>query len=138
MSTCLNTSAGTIYEDFIKPRQKSKPTEKSGSKIMKIIVVIMGFICVALVFLVEKMGGVLQISMSFAGITGGPLLGLFTLGMLFPTANSKGAFYGSITSFIFVSWMCGGQLVHKFKGNIVNIAKPLSTKGCQNDTIISV
>lgn len=130
MSTALNTSAGTIYEDFIKHRQKTVATEKTGSKVMKIIVVVMGCICVGLVFLVEKMGGVLQVSMSFSGITGGPLLGLFTLGMLFPSANAKGALYGSISSFVFVGWMCAGQLMHIFNGNIVYETKSVSVDGC--------
>lgn len=47
-----------------------------------------GIICVAMVFLVEKMGALIQAGKSLAGITAGTLLGLFSLGMFFPWANS--------------------------------------------------
>lgn len=64
-------------------------TEKTASNCMKIIVVVIGSICTAMVFIVEKMGGIVQLSYSLGGITSGPILGLFTLGMLCPKANSK-------------------------------------------------
>lgn len=60
---------------------------------MKLLVVILGVICVALVFVVEKLGTVLEISISLGAITGGPVLGLFTMGMLFPFANTKVSFW---------------------------------------------
>lgn len=87
MSTSLNTLAGTIYTDFILPRREN--TYWKSTNIMKVLVVVVGIISICLVFLIEQMGGVLQIAFSFFGITGGPLMGLFTLGMLFPSANAK-------------------------------------------------
>lgn len=87
MSTSLNTVAGTIYEDFIAPRKTFKNITPTA--IMKWIVVLAGVSCICMVFIVEKLGGVLQISISFNGLVGGPILGLFTLGMLFPSANAK-------------------------------------------------
>lgn len=89
MSTNLNTLAGTIYEDFIRSRMPRDTSEKTASNIMKLIAVTTGLISVVLVFIVEKLGGVLEVSLSLHGITAGPLLGLFTLGMLFPSANTK-------------------------------------------------
>lgn len=49
---------------------------------------ISGVICVGMVFLVEKMGALIQAGKSLAGITAGSLLGLFSLGMFFPWANT--------------------------------------------------
>lgn len=89
MSSGLNTLAGTIYEDFISPWMPPNTTEKTASTFMKVIVVVIGTIFTAMVFIVEKMGGIIQLSYSLGGITSGPILGLFTLGMLFPKANSK-------------------------------------------------
>lgn len=43
----------------------------------------------ALVFAIEHLGPVLQLALSFNGMAGGVSLGLFSLGMLFPWANSK-------------------------------------------------
>lgn len=88
MSTGLNSMTGVIFEDLIKPRMKRPLSEAQASFLMKVIVVVTGSICVALVFVVEKMGALIQASGSMSAITAGPLLGIFTLGMFFPCANS--------------------------------------------------
>lgn len=79
---------GVIFEDLIKPRIRKPLTEAQASFLMKIIVVVIGSICVGLVFVVEKMGALIQASWSLGSITAGPLLGIFTMGMFFPCANS--------------------------------------------------
>lgn len=38
----------------------------------------------------------------------GPVLGLFFLGLFVPFANSTGAFWGTISSLIFSSWIFTG------------------------------
>lgn len=113
MSANLNTLAGTIYEDFILPHFEWAKSDKAASNIMKGLVVINGTVCVILIFLVEKLGSVLQISLSFSGMTAGPILGLFTLGMLFRKANAKvtcGLVFARIRIFVFIGrslWMFG-------------------------------
>lgn len=89
MSSGLNTLAGTIYEDFISPYMPPTTTEKRASNIMKAIVLVIGASCTAMVFIVEKLGGIIQLSYSLSGITSGPILGMFSLGMLCPKANAK-------------------------------------------------
>lgn len=39
--------------------------------------------------MVEKLGTVLQLTMTFEAITNGPQLGIFSMGILFPWVNSK-------------------------------------------------
>lgn len=89
----MNSVAGVIFEDMIKPHLSKNVTEKTASTIMKIIVVIFGSICVGLVFVVEKMGTLTQAAKSMSSITAGPLLGIFILGMFFPWANSTVSFF---------------------------------------------
>lgn len=64
-------------------------TQKTISNILKIIVLTVGIACTALVYVVEKLGGIFPLSVAITSVTTGPTLGMFTLGVLFPRANSK-------------------------------------------------
>jgi len=61
MSTGLNSITGVVYEDFVKPSAKKPWSEAKASMLMKVVVVIAGAISVSLVFMIEKMGAVIQV-----------------------------------------------------------------------------
>lgn len=85
LSTCLNSMSAVVLEDFVKPFVKQPLTEHTISWIMRLVVVGVGIFCLCLVFIVEKMGStVLQLTMSLEAITNGPLLGIFTIGIMLP------------------------------------------------------
>lgn len=85
----MNSLSGLIYEDFLYGFMPKDISQERVSNILKIIVVIIGVVATALVLVVQHLGGLFQLGITLSGITAGPLLGLFTLGMLFPFANSK-------------------------------------------------
>lgn len=89
LSTCLNSMSAVILEDFVKPYVKKPLSPLAINWIMRSVVVGVGALCAALVFVVEKMGTVLQLTMSLEAITNGPLLGTFTLGILIPWVESR-------------------------------------------------
>lgn len=62
LSTGLNSMAAVVLEDFYKTCFKKKLTDEQTYILMKSSVVVLGVICVVLVFLVEKMGAVLQVN----------------------------------------------------------------------------
>uniref|UniRef100_A0A1B6CPJ3 Sodium/solute symporter n=1 Tax=Clastoptera arizonana TaxID=38151 RepID=A0A1B6CPJ3_9HEMI len=64
MSANLNTVAGTIYEDFVMYFKKERHSEMAASCIMKMIVLLVGIVCVFLVFVVEKLGAIIQFDYS--------------------------------------------------------------------------
>ncbi|KAF7276360.1 hypothetical protein GWI33_007104, partial [Rhynchophorus ferrugineus] len=60
LSTALNSMSAVVLEDFYKPFIRRPITEKHTAIVMKLTVIFFGAICVGLVFIVEKLGAVLQ------------------------------------------------------------------------------
>nr|CAD7438393.1 unnamed protein product [Timema bartmani] len=139
MSSNLNCLAGTVYEDFILPFIKgNKKLEGQAHVIMKLIVVAFGLLCIGMVFVVEKMGSVYQLSVSLGGVTVGVFLGLFTLGMFFPWANSKGALAGTITGLLFMGWIVIGAENTEATGIKRFPYLPFSTEGCDSPNATNI
>lgn len=65
MSTGLNSMTGVIYEDMIKPLSKTAISEEKASYIMKLTVIVIGVLCVAMVFVVEHLGTLIQVSVNY-------------------------------------------------------------------------
>ena len=89
MSANLNALSGVIYKDIVYFFLKKQLSDKSSSGILKVIVLAVGTLCTCLVFTIGLLGEIFSISLLLLGLAEGPLLGLFTLGILFPQANSK-------------------------------------------------
>ncbi|XP_023726534.1 sodium-coupled monocarboxylate transporter 1 isoform X2 [Cryptotermes secundus] len=141
MSTGLNSMTGVIFEDLIRPVVKERISESRASLIMKVIVAVIGTVCVGMVFVVENMGTLVQAAKSMTGITAGSLLGVFSMGMFFPWANAKGALVGGVISMVFVGWISIGSQISIAKGQIKFPTKPVSVEGCDieflNNTVKS-
>lgn len=84
LSTCLNSMSAVVLEDFVKPFVKRPLSDSAINWIMRSVVVGMGVLCVCLVYVVEHMGTVLQLTMSLEAITNGPLFGIFSIGIFMP------------------------------------------------------
>ncbi|XP_057665817.1 sodium-coupled monocarboxylate transporter 1-like isoform X2 [Diorhabda carinulata] len=130
LSTGLNAMAAIVLEDFYKPFFGNQLTEKKSFYIMKSTVICTGIVCIGLVFVVEKLGTVLQLSMSIGSIGNGPSLGVSAMGILLPWVNSKGALCGGIASLIFMCWYCLTTQSLIASGDLVFEEKPVSTEGC--------
>lgn len=84
LSTGLNSMSAVVLEDFFKGFYKGTLSERQTAYIMRFVVVIFGAICVSLVFVVEKLGTVLQLTITLSSVANGPLLGIFTAGVMVP------------------------------------------------------
>lgn len=90
LSTLLNSLAAVILEDFVKPHMRNKPmTERTVALTMRLVVVIFGISSIFMVYVVEHLGMVLQLSASLQSSLYGPMLGIFTVGMLMPWVGEK-------------------------------------------------
>ncbi|KAL7040119.1 hypothetical protein ACKWTF_000279 [Chironomus riparius] len=105
LSTCLNSLSAVVLEDFIKPFTDKPLTDRIINWVMRSTVVIVGISSASMVYIVEKAGTVLQLTMSLEAITNGPLFGVFTLGIFLPWINSASALTGGISGVIFMSWL---------------------------------
>ncbi|XP_059468278.1 sodium-coupled monocarboxylate transporter 2-like [Neocloeon triangulifer] len=131
MSTNLNSLSGVILQDFIKPCLRGRQmSEKAASTTMKVIVVVVGTFCTALVFVVDKLGAIIQLSRTISGVTAGAMLGIFVLGMTVPWINAKGALIGGISSLFVAGWVAFGSQQAIASGSLRFQTKPMSVEGC--------
>uniref|UniRef100_A0A670XYG3 Solute carrier family 5 member 8 n=1 Tax=Pseudonaja textilis TaxID=8673 RepID=A0A670XYG3_PSETE len=128
VSISINALATVTLEDFIKPYFTL--SEEKLSYIAMGISLLFGIVCLSMAALVSVMGALLQAAFSVFGLIGGPLLGIYSLGILFPFANSKGAFLGFICGFCVIMWIgIGAQKYPPAPHRTVPL--PLSIAGCQ-------
>jgi Na+/proline symporter len=95
-------------------------------------VVILGVLCVGMVFLVDRLGDIFQLSLTVTGITAGAMLGLFSLGMLVPWATTKGAVAGALVSMVTMIWIIVGAQWHMANRRFRYEPLPSTTEGCSN------
>ena len=113
VSSGLNAISALVLEDVIRAYFIKDIREARARRISQVLALIFGVICLGLTVICSKLGEVLQIAMSLFGMLGGPLLGTFTLGMIFPWANTYGAFAGLATSLPFIFWIGIGASIVK-------------------------
>ncbi len=128
----LNSLAAVTLEDFVKVfiyKDGAGLSDRKATDLSKMLAVCYGRnlssrqdsclnnrICCSgvfsylVIFLVKNIPGLVQAWLGIFGILGGPVLGLFTLGMFMPRANSAGALTGGITSLVFMLWVRPSKL----------------------------
>ncbi|XP_011686235.1 PREDICTED: putative sodium-dependent multivitamin transporter isoform X2 [Wasmannia auropunctata] len=131
ISAALNSLAAITLEDYLKPLYKKcighefSPTK--SVYIAKVFAFTFGIISIVLAFLAQFLGGVHQAFYSIIGVTGGPLLGIFMLGMGTESATEGGAIAGVLTAFLCLSWIVFGGS-HPIPSKL-----PITIEGCDNN-----
>ncbi|NWH52236.1 SC5A8 protein, partial [Fregata magnificens] len=128
VSSSINALAAVTVEDLIRPYFRSL-SEKKLSWISMGMSLFYGGVCIAMAALASLMGALLQAALSIFGMVGGPLLGLFALGILCSFANGIGAFVGLVSGFVISLWVGIGSQIYP---PLPERTKPLylSTAGC--------
>ncbi|XP_029532507.1 sodium-dependent multivitamin transporter-like [Oncorhynchus nerka] len=112
ISSAFNSLATVTMEDLIKPYCPAM-TEAKATLLSKGLAFAYGLVCLAMAYTASHMGSVLQAALSIFGMVGGPLLGLFCLGMFFPWANSTGAIVGLVAGLVMAFWIGIGHFVSR-------------------------
>lgn len=135
ISAMINALAAVALEDYVKPLHRICKVDFSSRKAMitaKILTVVNGIICLFLALLSKTLGALVTAALSIAGSVGGPVLGIFTLGMFSESANEAGTIIGMITGLIVCLWATFGHP----KPHIMNL--PVSIDGCTNSTALII
>ncbi|XP_006111564.2 sodium-coupled monocarboxylate transporter 2 [Pelodiscus sinensis] len=111
VAASINALATVTFEDFVKDCLPNL-SEKNSTWVSKGLCVVFGVLCTSMAVAASLLGGVVQASLSIHGMCGGPMLGLFTLGIVFPCANWKGAVGGLLTGIIIAFWVAIGAFVY--------------------------
>lgn len=112
ISPLLNSLAAVTLEDYIKPffanctRIQMKTT---NSFITQILTLFYGISCILLSLMALKITSLLQAAFTVFNVVGGPMLGVFILGMFTTVANQKGAIIGFVVGMASTSFLCLGQ-----------------------------
>ncbi|EDV98306.1 putative sodium-dependent multivitamin transporter [Drosophila grimshawi] len=135
ISSAVTSLSAVTLEDYIKPLYKTifKSTLMDSKSTLptKIIACIYGLLCIALAFGASSLGGVLQASLTIFGVVGGPLLGIFTLGVCTVRTNQRGVLLGFLVALSFSFWIgFGGPKPPP-------MPLPLNTTGCDTFTNVT-
>uniref|UniRef100_A0A671N6C5 Sodium-dependent multivitamin transporter n=1 Tax=Sinocyclocheilus anshuiensis TaxID=1608454 RepID=A0A671N6C5_9TELE len=117
ISSAFNSLATVTMVDLIKPHYSM--TEARATLLSKMLALSYGIICVAMAYVVHLMNSsVLQAALSIFGMVGGPLLGLFCLGIFFPCANSIGAVTGLAAGLVMAFWVGIGGFLSRMPSSV--------------------
>ncbi|XP_063961535.1 sodium-dependent multivitamin transporter-like isoform X1 [Lytechinus pictus] len=90
------------------PSQDFKDTVLS-----KVLTFVYGVGAMGLAFVASKMGSLVQMANTVLGALGGPILGVFTLGVLYKRCNTGGALLGMLVGTYLSLWITVGALTHQ-------------------------
>ncbi|XP_056111972.1 solute carrier family 5 member 6 isoform X2 [Rhinichthys klamathensis goyatoka] len=134
ISSALNSLATVTIMDLIKPHYSM--TEARATRLSKMLAVSYGIICLAMAYVVHLMNSsVLQAALSIFGMVGGPLLGLFCLGIFFPCANSIGAVIGLAAGLLIAFWVGIGGFLSRMSSSVVPPFNSSNTEAAVPDNI---
>jgi len=130
LSTGLNAMSAVVLEDFCKPYMKGDISERMSAVVMRGTVLVLGVLSVGLVYVVQHLGSVLQLSMSVPTACFGPLLGVYTVGVIIPWIGRRATFYGACTGFVSMITLIFKAQAEMALGHMAFSTKPTSVDGC--------
>nr|AGR51652.1 FI22602p1 [Drosophila melanogaster] len=130
LSVYLNSTSLVILQDLVRGCFKMELGEWASTIVVKGSIVVLGLLAFAMVFVLEKVSGVLSISVSLAAIAASSTFGIFTVGMLVPWANTVGTAVGGIASVLLTGWISFGSQFAAASGQLGSQRLPVSVEGC--------
>ncbi len=98
----LTTATLIDFTDAGRQESATQAEEQLKVRTARRWTVFYGLLTTLLALVVSKLGTVLEASNKISGFFGGPLLGIFILGVFSQRANARGTFVGALTGFVSV------------------------------------
>ena len=115
----LNSLSAIALEDFVKIFWRPDLKDEVATKMSKLLAIGFGVFSYLLTFMVRNIPGLVQAWLGIFGIFGGPVLGLFSLGMYVPWASARSALISAITRF-------GVSMIMKSSNQAVSVSPSCS------------
>lgn len=123
LSSVINSLVAMLWTDTLEPLPFFGKMSKAGGAIVnKILSLMVGAVMIGVAFFAKRFGGLIQAAITITGVMGGPMLGLFILGILVPHCDRRGAFVGLVTSAVFVSWIAMGASFYGTKPEYLSLS----------------
>ncbi|EDW24372.1 GL23436 [Drosophila persimilis] len=116
LSASLNSFAGVVYFDYIKPHIRHTDARANG--IMKLVIIVMGAYCILGGYMVQNFNSIIQTMWTITGINTGAVVGVFLLGMFVPRCSAKVAVTGIIFSVVAMLWIIINAQIN-FKAGLI-------------------
>jgi len=109
ISSGINSLTSASLVDFYQ-RLWRRPdlSERNQLRIARWLTLAYGTMVILLAFFVQRLGTLLEATNKVIGLIGGPLLGLFFLGLLVRKATARGALIGWAAGLALTLWVCFG------------------------------
>ncbi|CAL1268855.1 unnamed protein product [Larinioides sclopetarius] len=127
ISSILNSLATVTVVDFIHPIfQSLQRNEKKSLLLAKGLSLTYGVICICITLSLTKINSLVHIAFLFTNTFGGPILAIFTIGMLTRKGFGKSVLFGLLSGFSITLWIGCCNLF----GGYVESPLPFSSSKC--------
>ncbi|XP_039952816.1 sodium-coupled monocarboxylate transporter 2-like isoform X2 [Bactrocera tryoni] len=138
LSLGFNCTSLVIFEDIVRGSFGIKLSERASKILVNFVIVIHGVISVALIFVLEKLDGILSVLTSLVAIECSTTCGVFTLGMLVPWSTKKGALAGAAAGVIMSGWVSFGTQAAIASGQLGSHKLEVFVSECPANSTITV
>ena len=132
ISSGLNSLAAISLQFLPGERLRAMSSVKQAL-LTKVFSALYGLVGYGLTYAIKFMPGMLEAAMIIGGVSSGPGIGVFTLGLLVPWVSSTGVTTGFITSLLVSTWVATGGTLYRQQAEYRSSSAPRhpnTTAGC--------
>ncbi|XP_055948477.1 putative sodium-dependent multivitamin transporter [Argiope bruennichi] len=129
ISSALNSLSTVTVIDFIKPMCKTeKLSDTRVVYIAKALSILFGILCICFAFAVAKVDSLVAVNNALIGITEGPMLAIYLVGILSRKGTQKCILFGLIVGFSMTGWIGYGIVFSGYHSPSL----PVDSSGCSS------